>query len=147
MAHSSGVNCLRTARVRDASAGKRWTVVSFNAPTRRATAAIPRSEVRTAGNRMSSLWIEARRRVPRGGRRRTEDILGRRVGSRAACKLRVGRVLGRQGGKGVTLLALPDASLAKKLGGDLEALEFEDAGYIGERIDRAMGVVGGWSQR
>ena len=59
----------------------------------------------------------------------------------------MGRVLGRQGGKGVTLLALPDASLAKKLGGDLEALEFEDAGYIGERIDRAMGVVGGWSQR
>ena len=147
MAHSSGLNGLCTARVRDTSAGKRWTVVAFNAPTRRTTAAVAWSEVRAAGNRMSGLWIEARRRVPRGGRGGTEDVGGRRVRSRGACKLRVGRVLGREWGKGVTLLALPDASLAKKLGRDLEALEFEDGGYIGKRIDRAMGVVGGWSQR
>ena len=61
--------------------------------------------------------------------------------------MRVGRVLGWEWGKGVTLLALPDAGLTKKLGGDLEALEFVDGGYIGKRIDRTMGVVGGWSER
>jgi hypothetical protein len=61
--------------------------------------------------------------------------------------LRVGRVLGRQGRNGVTLLALPDASLAKKLGRDLEAFEFGDAGHVGKRVDRAMRVVGSWRKR
>jgi len=59
----------------------------------------------------------------------------------------VGRVLGRQGRKGVTLLALPDTSLAKKLGRGLEAFEFGDASYVGKRVDRAMRVVGSWSKR
>jgi len=95
---------------------------------------------------MSGLWIEAGRRVPRSGRRGTEYGGGRRVGSRGACKLGVGRVLRREGRKGITLLALPDASLAKKLWRDLEALEFLDGGHVGKRVDRAMGVVGGWNK-
>ena len=58
-------------------------------------------------------------------RRRIEDVWGWRVGR-----------------KGVTLLALPDAGLSKKFKRDLEALEFGDAGYVGKRVDCAMGVVG-----
>ena len=92
VAHSSGLNCLHTARIR------RWTIV-FHILVRRVTA-----------------WIRA-------------DGNGNRIGRFWAM-----------------LHALPDQSLAKKYKRGFEALEFRDAGYIGKRIDRAMGVVGSWSK-
>ena len=85
--------------------------------------------------------------VPRDGLGGTEDAGGGRVGGGGACELGVGRVLGREGRKGGTLLAFSNTSLAKKLGRDMETIEFADSGYIGERVDRAMRVVGGWSTR
>ena len=96
---------------------------------------------------MAGVWIEARVRVPWVGRRGTEDARRRRIGSRGACELGVGRVLRGKGRKGATLLALPNASLAEKLRRDLETIEFGDAGHVSERVDRTMGMVCSWGNK
>ena len=144
VAHSSGLDRVRPARVRQS---RKWRAVALNAAAWRAAAAVAQREVGATGNRVASLWIEVRRRIPRGGRRRTEDARGRRIGCRGACELRVGRVLGRKGREGGTLLALPNASLAEKLGRDLEAIEFGDTGHVGEGVNRTVGMVGSWGKR
>ena len=93
MAHFSSLDCVRAARIRHTRAGK-WRTVAFNTAAGRATAAVALREVRATGNRVTGLWIKVGRRVPLGGLW-IEEVRGRRVGSRGACELRVGRVLGR----------------------------------------------------
>ena len=42
---------------------------------------------------------------------------------------------------------LPNASFTEKAGRDLEAIEFGDAGYIVEGVNRTVGVVRRWGKR
>ena len=85
--------------------------------------------------------IEGVRRDRWTGREVTQR---RKIGSRGACELRVSRVLRRKERKGATLFALPNASVTEKVGRDLEAIEFGDAGHIGEGVNHAVGMVRRW---